>query len=119
MDVGGLCAIAARRPPTARSAAPSAAPRRDAIITKALPMEVAMVADEASFIGGVALTMTAITLLVRASQGGLGTKIAGIWFIFILFCILCQLFSRTTAQHLPHVGSLHTAVPRLTSHCTV
>lgn len=45
-------------------AAPKTAARRDAIVSKALPMEVAMLADEGAFIGGVALTMTAITLLV-------------------------------------------------------
>lgn len=47
-----------------RRAAPKIAARRDAVVSKALPMEVAMVADEGAFIGGVALTMTAITLLV-------------------------------------------------------
>jgi hypothetical protein len=45
-------------------AAPKTAAKRDAIVSKALPMEVAMLADEGAFIGGVALTMTAITLLV-------------------------------------------------------
>jgi hypothetical protein len=35
-------------------------------VTKALPMEVAMVAGEGAFIGGVALTMTAITLVVSS-----------------------------------------------------
>lgn len=34
-------------------------------------MEVAMVADEGAFIGGVALTMTAITLLVSSRAGQL------------------------------------------------
>lgn len=48
--------------PVAR-AAPKTAAKRDAILAKALPMEVAMLADEGAFIGGVALTMTAITLL--------------------------------------------------------
>ncbi|KIZ05084.1 Cytochrome b6-f complex subunit 7, chloroplastic [Monoraphidium neglectum] len=45
---------------TARKAAPAS---RAATVTKALPMEVAMVAGEGAFIGGVALTMTAITLV--------------------------------------------------------
>lgn len=45
-------------------AAPKTAAKRDAIVSKALPMEVALLADEGAFIGGVALTMTAITLLV-------------------------------------------------------
>jgi len=53
--------IAAPRPVV--RAAPKTAARRDAVVSKALPMEVAMVADEGAFIGGVALTMTAITLL--------------------------------------------------------
>lgn len=35
------------------------------VATKAVPMEVAQLADEGGFIGGVALTMCAITLLVR------------------------------------------------------
>jgi hypothetical protein len=34
------------------------------VATKAVPMEVAQLADEGGFIGGVALTMCAITLLV-------------------------------------------------------
>lgn len=55
-------------------AAPKTAAKRDAIVSKALPMEVAMLADEGGFIGGVALTMTAITLLVSIDrqQGQLG-----------------------------------------------
>lgn len=53
---------------TARRAAPKTAAKRDAIVAKALPMEVAMLADEGAFIGGVALTMTAITLLVSCSS---------------------------------------------------
>jgi hypothetical protein len=40
--------------------------KRD-VTSRVLPMEVAMVADEGAFIGGVALTMTAITLLVSSS----------------------------------------------------
>eukprot|EP00775_Hariotina_reticulata_P000777 gene777-1090_t len=52
--------IAAR--PAVR-AAPKVAARRDAVVANAVPMEVAMLADEGAFIGGVALTMTAITLL--------------------------------------------------------
>eukprot|EP00879_Flechtneria_rotunda_P000173 GHRR01000244.1.p3 GENE.GHRR01000244.1~~GHRR01000244.1.p3 ORF type:complete len:105 (+),score=26.29 GHRR01000244.1:152-466(+) len=44
-------------------AAPKVAAKRDAIVAKALPMEVAQLAEEGGFIGGVALTMVAITLL--------------------------------------------------------
>lgn len=51
-------------PPAACRAAPKTAAKRDAIVSKAVPVEVAMLADEGGFIGGVALTMTAITLLV-------------------------------------------------------
>jgi hypothetical protein len=54
--------------PTARRAARKAAPASRAIVTKALPMEVAQVAGEVAFIGGVALTMTAITLVVSFCQ---------------------------------------------------
>jgi hypothetical protein len=45
-------------------AAPKPAARRQEVVSKAVPVEVAMLADEGAFIGGVALTMTAITLLV-------------------------------------------------------
>ena len=52
-----------------RSAARKAAPvSRAATVAKALPMEVATIAGEAAFIGGVALTMSAITLVVRGTQ---------------------------------------------------
>eukprot|EP00878_Enallax_costatus_P000540 GHUV01000635.1.p2 GENE.GHUV01000635.1~~GHUV01000635.1.p2 ORF type:complete len:120 (+),score=25.18 GHUV01000635.1:51-362(+) len=53
--------VAASRPVI--RAAPKVAAKRDVIVAKALPMEIAMIADEGAFIGGVALTMTAITLL--------------------------------------------------------
>jgi hypothetical protein len=58
-----------------RSAARKAAPAsRTAPVAKALPMEVAQLAGEGAFIGGVALTMCAITLVVRVTgtawQGG-------------------------------------------------
>jgi hypothetical protein len=55
-------------------AAPQTAAKRDAIVSKALPMEVAMLADEGAFIGGVALTMTAITLLVSNWSQGAAVK---------------------------------------------
>jgi hypothetical protein len=49
-----------------RAAPKQIANKRD-VTSRVLPMEVAMVADEGAFIGGVALTMTAITLLVSSS----------------------------------------------------
>lgn len=45
----------------ARKAAPTS---RASTVAKALPMEVAQLAGEGAFIGGVALTMCAITLVV-------------------------------------------------------
>eukprot|EP00882_Tetradesmus_deserticola_P000349 GHRQ01000384.1.p2 GENE.GHRQ01000384.1~~GHRQ01000384.1.p2 ORF type:complete len:100 (+),score=42.12 GHRQ01000384.1:92-391(+) len=54
--------VAAPRPAVSRAAPKQIANKRD-VTSRVLPMEVAMVADEGAFIGGVALTMTAITLL--------------------------------------------------------
>ena len=56
-----LSASRAVRRSDSRMAAP--ARRASSTVTKALPMEVAQIAGEGAFIGGVALTMTAITLL--------------------------------------------------------
>jgi hypothetical protein len=61
---------AMRRAPAAQTAA-----KRDAIVPKAVPVEVAMLADEGAFIGGVALTMTAITLLVSVWGGVAGARL--------------------------------------------
>jgi hypothetical protein len=50
-----------------RRAAPKQIVAKRDVTSRVLPMEVAMVADEGAFIGGVALTMTAITLLVSSN----------------------------------------------------
>lgn len=55
-----------------RAAPKQIANKRD-VTSRVLPMEVAMVADEGAFIGGVALTMTAITLLVSSLNAAAGS----------------------------------------------
>lgn len=53
--------------PLRRAAPVQKQSQRKAIVAKALPMEFAQLADEGGFIGGVALTMCAITLLVSGA----------------------------------------------------
>lgn len=60
-----------RRAPSSRAAP---APSRGAVVSQALPVEIAVVAGEAAFITGTALTMVAMTLTVRRGgrRGGRG-----------------------------------------------